>query len=155
MLSLPLMRGEGAHPPADACDFARFCSALDFWSINDHDFSITQEDWRDTIDSIRSCNQVAGDGANPDTVAFLGWEWTQVGNSPENHYGHKNVVLKELDDVPARPITALPGLDGGGGGPLGRGVMALRGGGRMHDLARFLAERAGRRSAIRTPTCTT
>ena len=23
--SLPMMQGEGGHPPADACDFARFC----------------------------------------------------------------------------------------------------------------------------------
>ena len=36
MMSLPVLQGEGAHPPADACDYARFCSALDFWSINDH-----------------------------------------------------------------------------------------------------------------------
>src|SRR4030095_9837255 len=26
ILSLPVAVGEGAHPPADACDFARFCS---------------------------------------------------------------------------------------------------------------------------------
>ena len=36
VMSLPLVSGEGAHPPADACDFARHCAALDFWSINDH-----------------------------------------------------------------------------------------------------------------------
>src|SRR5262245_53439580 len=30
MRSLPLVGGEGAHPPADACDYARYCSALDF-----------------------------------------------------------------------------------------------------------------------------
>ena len=36
MWSLPFMNGKGASPLADACDYARFCSALDFWSINDH-----------------------------------------------------------------------------------------------------------------------
>ena len=34
MWSLPFMNGKGASPLADACDYARFCSALDFWSIN-------------------------------------------------------------------------------------------------------------------------
>jgi len=24
------------HPPADACDFARFCSQLDFYALTDH-----------------------------------------------------------------------------------------------------------------------
>ena len=40
-------------------------------------------------------------------VAFLGWEWTQMGSGPENHYGHKNVVLRDLDDdgIPTRPIA--------------------------------------------------
>jgi hypothetical protein len=145
LFSLPLLRGEGAHPPADACDFARFCSALDFWSITDHDFAITPEAWRETIDSIRACNEVAGDGQSPDTVAFLGWEWTQVGSTPENHYGHKNVVLAHTDDarIPARPIGALrSGELAGDTNTLGLGYVALRGGGRMHDLARYMRERA-------------
>ena len=30
--------------------------------------------WQETIDSIRQCNDVAGDADNPDTVAFLGWD---------------------------------------------------------------------------------
>ena len=109
MRSLPMLQGEGAHPPADACDFARFCSGLDFWSINDHAEAISPQHWRETKDTIRQCNAVAGDPNNPDVVAFLGWEWTQVGTTPENHYGHKNVIFRDTgeDQVPTRPISAL------------------------------------------------
>lgn len=107
--SLGLMGGEGAHPPADACDFARYCSALDFWSINDHAEHFTPEHWMDTKESIRQCNAAAGDPANPDMVAYLGWEWTHQGTTRDNHYGHKNVILRETAEerVPARPIHAI------------------------------------------------
>ncbi len=110
-LSLPMMGGEGAHPPADACDFARFCSALDFYSINDHAEGSSPRLWDETIASIEQCNAVAGGSAEPDLVALLGWEWTQVGDTAENHWGHKNVVLREFDRarVPARPIAAPRG----------------------------------------------
>jgi hypothetical protein len=52
------------------------------------------EHWRETKDSIRQCNALAGDPSKPDIVAFLGWEWTQVGVTPETHYGHKNVIKR-------------------------------------------------------------
>lgn len=107
--SLPMLQGEGAHPPADACDFARYCSGLDFWSINDHAEALTPRHWQETKESIRQCNALAGDPNNPDIVAFLGWEWSQVGRTSEEHYGHRNIVLKytEEDRVPKRPISAL------------------------------------------------
>ena len=107
--SLPMLQGEGAHPPADACDCARFCSALDFWSINDHAEAVTPRHWQETKEAIRQCNAVAGDPKNPDLVTFLGWEWTQVGATPADHYGHKNVIFHDTaeDKVPARPISAL------------------------------------------------
>ncbi len=103
-----MLQGEGAHPVSDACDYARFCSSLDFWSINDHAEASTPRRWTETKEAIRQCNAVAGDPANPDVVAFLGWEWSQVGATPAEHYGHKNVVLRAIDDdaVPKRPIGA-------------------------------------------------
>ena len=112
MLSLPVMTGEGARPAADACDFARYCSALDFWSINDHAGAISPRHWKETVDSIRECNAVA-DQKNPDVVAFLGYEWTQVGTKARNHYGHKNVIYRDFEKgkTPPRPIAAKnPGL---------------------------------------------
>ena len=114
-LSLPMSGGDGAHPVSDACDYARHCSALDFWSINDHAVTLTPRRWSETIDAIRQCNDIAGDESSPDLVTYLGWEWTQVGMVPENHYGHKNVIIRGLDDteIPTRPIAAglPPGLD--------------------------------------------
>jgi len=114
MRTLPFMQGEGAHPPADACDFARYCSSLDFFSINDHAEGITPAHWKETKESIRQCNAVAGDPKNPDLIAYLGWEWTQVGPTPDTHYGHKNVIFRETaeDRVPRRPISARDGLLG-------------------------------------------
>ena len=106
--TLPVMGGEGAHPLADACDFARFCSSLDFWSINDHSEAITPRKWRETKETIRECNAVSGTQGDPDVIAFLGWEWTQVGQTGDKHYGHKNVVLRDLadDQVPTRVIDS-------------------------------------------------
>ncbi len=113
MMALPATGGDGARPVADACDFARFCSDLDFWSINDHALGLTPRAWQQTVDTIRQCNAVAGDASNPDVVAFLGWEWTQFGTTPDNHYGHKNVILRDLGDgqIPTRPIAARPPAD--------------------------------------------
>ena len=138
MLNLPLMGGEGAHPPADACDFARHCAALDFWSINDHAANIHPDDWKNTITGIRECNARSGNRDDPDMVSFLGWEWTQAGRTPEEHFGHKNVVLAHTDDdrIPTRPIAASAG--GTAASPpsvWARGALALQGA-RFHDLAR-------------------
>ncbi len=109
MYALPVFNGEGAHPPADACDFARYCAGLDFFSINDHAEGLSPDLWRETIDSVRECDRRAGDPANPDMVAFLGWEWTQTSSSPDNHFGHQNVILPGLadDEIPARPISSI------------------------------------------------
>lgn len=115
IMSLPILSGGGAHPPADACDFARYCAGLDFWGISDHAEGLTPEHWRETIDSIEQCNAVAGDAGNPDMVSFLGWEWSQAGDTAAEHYGHKNVFFLDTasDRVPARPIgSAVKGMPG-------------------------------------------
>ena len=146
-LTLPMTGGEGTHPVADACDFARFCSNLDFWSINDHAASLTPRRWQETVETIRRCDAIGGQGGERDLVSFLGWEWTQMGSTPTNHYGHKNVVLRDLEDdaIPARPIAARPpdgvpspfDVDRGGALLQGLGAFTIAGG---HDLIAMMSE---------------
>ncbi len=147
MGSLPLLGGEGSHPPADACDFARFCSALDFWSITDHAENMPYRHWEEIVDTIRQCNAAAGDQQNPDTVAFLGWEWTQVGLTVANHYGHKNVILADLEPekIPARPIASRSQTAQALSFPSWLAVLAVvtQKDDRYWTMTRFFAERAG------------
>lgn len=109
LFNTSLIKGGGVVTPADACDFARYCSALDFWSINDHAESLTPRVWDDTVKVIQECNAQAGAASSPDMVSFLGWEWTN-GNKDDvpSHYGHKNVIFRtwEPGQVPTRPIAA-------------------------------------------------
>ena len=106
--SLPMTGGRGVHPIGDACDYARYCSGLDFWGITDHAAASTPRRWQETKDSIRQCNALAGDSQHPDLISFLGFEWTQVGPVPDEHYGHKNVLFRDTDDASTakRPIAA-------------------------------------------------
>ena len=105
--SLPMYNGRGPHPVSDACDYARFCSALDFWVISDHAEASTPHSWNNTIEQVQSCNK-STDPENPDMITFLGFEWTQISDNQNEHFGHKNVILKEIDSeyLPKSPIAA-------------------------------------------------
>ena len=126
MFSLPVLNASrGALPPAAACDYARYVSQLDFFFLTDHAESYTAQRWRDAQDAVRHCNAVSGDPDNPDLVAFIGFEWSQFGRTPEKHYGHHNVLYRDIaqDQLPSRPIgaagpasDALRGSAPGGGG---------------------------------------
>jgi hypothetical protein len=108
LMSLPVMQGEGVHPIADACDFARYCSALDFWGVSDHAESLTPRRWDETVETMRKCEAVSAADGPPDLMSFLGWEWTQIGLTADEHYGHRNVVLRHLETgkIPERPVGA-------------------------------------------------
>ena len=105
----PAVKDMGYTTPVDACDFARYCSSLDFWSINDHAEGMTPWQWNATKQAIRQCNNSA-DPSAPDMVSFLGWEWTQgsTNRDPTRQWGHKNVIFRDIEEgkVPARPIAA-------------------------------------------------
>lgn len=110
-MSLPVVAGEGAHPAADACDFARYCSQLDFYALTDHAESLIPEIWEQEKESVRQCNAVSAlGGGEPDLVVFPGFEWTQVGRTVDDHYGHRCVFFKQDDEakLPARAIDAVP-----------------------------------------------
>ena len=145
LMSLPMLSGDGTHPPADACDFARFCSSLDFWAITDHAEDLNTEAWEEIINNVRSCNKVSEMSGVPDVVAFLGWEWSNIGGYGLPHYGHKNVIFKDLEDenIPSRPIGSegMPGLldmD-----IVGKTVLSVTRpfDTRIHDLMRYVKDR--------------
>ena len=109
ILNAPILNGRGFAGPALRCDYARYCSQLDFWSINDHAETYDPALWGVTRDAIRMCNDLeGGNGADPDMVSFLGWEWTQVGVAAGDDWGHKNVIFRDTADdaTPTRPIAA-------------------------------------------------
>ena len=109
--ALPLNHGKGVHPVADACDYARYCSAIDFWSITDHAEASTPLRWQRAKDAVRQCQAKSVDQSNPDLVSMLGFEWTQVGTIPSEHYGHKNVIFMGLDDDEVAARFAATALD--------------------------------------------
>lgn len=122
--ALPMILGaDGAVPPVDACNYARYIAQLDFFAITDHAEEITPENWKNTIQALRLCASVGGADAVPDIVPFLGFEWSQVGQTPATHWGHHNVIFKSLDAVPARPIRA-PGSDNAGIDEISPGIVA-------------------------------
>lgn len=109
MFSLPMMNAsKGAYPPAAACDYSRFVAQLDFYFLTDHAESYTAERWRDAQESVRACNAVAGNGNDPDMVAFIGFEWSQYGITAADHFGHHNVLFRDTEpgSLPARAIGA-------------------------------------------------
>ena len=46
--TLPMLNGTGSAPMADACDYARYCSGIDFWATTDHAEASTPRKWKET-----------------------------------------------------------------------------------------------------------
>jgi hypothetical protein len=151
LFNTKLVKGGGVVTPADACDFARYCSGLDFWSINDHAEGLTPRVWADTVESIRECNAAAGDPGNPDMVSFVGWEWSNGDkDDAPSHYGHKNVIIRTWEEgqTPTRPIAAEPQYVLSKAPAVLRGMLGLVDGtGKASDFGWFLEESRS------TPTC--
>ncbi len=105
--NLPILEGEGTHPVADACNFARFCANLDFFSVTDHAEFLTRREWEETIESLQNCSAISEVEDEEEIIPLIGWEWTQSSLRPKDHYGHKNVILKPIkNNLPSRPIGA-------------------------------------------------
>ncbi len=86
-------------PPADALAFAADPGGgnLDFVAITDHAETVSSEEWTATI---AACKAAAGAAFIP----FVGFEYTNVSHDPGR--GHKCVLFKDPDHVPAAPIGA-------------------------------------------------
>ena len=67
---LPILEGEGTHPVSDACNFARYCANLDFFSINDHAEFLTRREWKETIESLKNCADVSAREDENEIIPF-------------------------------------------------------------------------------------
>ena len=115
VLQLPLLGGRGEAGPAAHCDFARYCSQLDFWAITDHQEGAPEWAWDESREAVQMCNDLYdGDGTDPDMVTFAGFEWQQSSNDPSDDWGHKNVIFRDFDDaeIPARAIASVGQVTG-------------------------------------------
>ncbi|MEM1262598.1 MAG: DUF3604 domain-containing protein [Pseudomonadota bacterium] len=74
LISLPVFGGRGAATLGDACDFARYCSAVDFWAITDHAESLTPNRWQQTLEGAAQCTEVAASQSEAHDV-FVGFSW--------------------------------------------------------------------------------
>jgi hypothetical protein len=118
MRSLPLMHGEGAHPPADACDYARFCSGLDFFALTDHaEIADAASTGASRSESVRQCNAVAAGWHGARRGGVHGFEWTQVGRDAGGALRAQERDLPRAPTTascPTRPIAAAAGCDAAG-----------------------------------------
>lgn len=108
-LKLPLFGHDGRVTPMDHCQFARYCSQLDFWAITDHQEGAPPSAWEESVAAVASCNaQYGGDGPEPELVTFAGFEWQQSAPTPETDWGHKNVIFEgsAASDLPTRAIAS-------------------------------------------------
>ena len=112
---LPLVGGKGDRDPDLRCRFARYCAGLDFWALVDHAEEQTAGQWAENLEAIRACNdRFGGYDHEPEMVSFAGWEWTPNADTPDEEWGHRNVVLKDTCPaaIPVRSIASSAGFVG-------------------------------------------
>jgi hypothetical protein len=110
VLKVPLFGGHGAVGPAAHCDFARYCSQLDFWAITDHQEFAPPSAWAESRDAVEVCNDLyGGNSDDPDMVSFAGFEWQQSATEPAEDWGHKNVIFRtgDRDALPTHAIASV------------------------------------------------
>ena len=78
--------------------------------MTDHAEASTPRKWGETIKAVQNCNKVNQDKNIKDLFSFVGFEWTQISENKEDHYGHKNVIFLETDN------NLLPGVPFGAAG---------------------------------------
>ncbi len=108
-LKLPLFGHDGRVSPMDHCQYARFCSQLDFWAITDHQEGAPPSAWDESVQAVDACNAVyAGNTDYPELVTFAGFEWQQSASTPETDWGHKNVIFPgtSADNLPRRAVAS-------------------------------------------------